>query len=264
MTTRPILGIDFSGAALAGEKIWLARAHFKNEKLVFAELRNAANLPGGAPEREAALKALVQYIQSFEAPICGFDFPFSLQFDELDRSNWRDWALSLPERFAGADEFRAAHAGAKRETDIKAKTPFAPLNLRLYRQTYYGIAHVLAPLLRTNALALPFDEPNEEPDTTATWLLEICPASLLKKHKLYFSYKGKSDAQLENCARILSESQLKFDLEMPDEIRRNALDDTEGDALDAILSAVCVAQALEKSEWATRSESEKLEGRVYY
>ena len=264
MTTRPILGVDFSGAALAGEKIWLARAHFDGEKLVFSELRNAANLPGGAPQREAALKALVAYIQSFEAPICGFDFPFSLQANELDAPNWRDWALSLPARFAGADEFRAAYVGAKRETDIRAKTPFSPLNLRLYRQTYYGIAHVLAPLLRTNALALPFDEPNAQPNATAAWLLEICPASLLKKHKLYFSYKGKSEAQQENRARILGESQLKFQLEISDEIRQSALDDSEGDALDAILSAVCVARALEKNQWAPRNEGEKLEGRVYY
>ena len=84
MTTRPILGVDFSGAALAGEKIWIARAHFDNQKLVFDELNSAAALPGGAPAREVALTALVEYIQSLEAPICGFDFPFSLQSDELD------------------------------------------------------------------------------------------------------------------------------------------------------------------------------------
>ena len=260
MTTRPILGIDFSGAALAGEKIWLARAHFGNEKLVFDELNPAANLPDGAPQRDAALSALVRYIQSFDAPICGFDFPFSLQADEIDAPNWRDWVLNQPEQFAGADAFRAAYKGAKRETDIRAKTPFAPLNLRLYRQTYYGIAHVLVPLLRANALALPFDEPNTE----ATWLLEICPASLLKKHKLYFSYKGKSDAQRENRERILNESEARFHLGVPDSIRHSALADTEGDALDAILSAVCVVRALKANDWKARDETENLEGRVYY
>lgn len=260
MTTRPILGIDFAGAALAGEKIWIARAHLEDEKLVFAELRNAASLPGGAPQRDAALTALVRTIQSLEAPICGFDFPFSLQAAELDRPNWRDWVLSLSQRYADADAFRTAYTGAKRETDIKAKTPFAPLNLRLYRQTYYGIAHVLAPLLRTNALALPFDEPT----TDAPWLLEICPASLLKKHKLYFSYKGKSDWQRENRALILNECQTRFSLEMPDALKQSALADTEGDALDAILSAVCVVRALQKNSWAPQNEGGKLEGRVYY
>ena len=260
MITRPILGVDFSGAALAGEKIWIARAHLENEKLVFAELQCAADLPAGAPARDAALNALVETIQSFEAPICGFDFPFSLQHDELDAADWRDWAISISERYADADSFRAAYAGARRATDVRAKTPFAPLNLRLYRQTYYGIAHVLAPLLRTGALALPFDEPRAQ----ATWLLEICPASLLKKHKLYFSYKGKSDAQRQNRERILSESQARFGLEMSDEIEQSALNNTEGDALDAILSALCVARALEKNDWAPRDEIEKLEGRVYY
>ena len=259
MTNRPILGIDFSGAALAGTKIWIARAQLENEKLVFAELTSAADLPGGAPERDAALQALTRYIRKLDAPICGFDFPFSLQKDELDRENWRDWVASLPERYADADALRAAYAGAKRETDIKAKTPFAPLNLRLYRQTYYGIARVLAPLLRIGALALPFDEPGAQ----APWLLEICPASLLKKHKLYFSYKGKSEAQRENRARILSECRAKFGLEMPDTIQQSALDDAEGDALDAILSAVCVVRALQKNNWAPQNETEGLEGRVY-
>ena len=260
MTTRPILGIDFSGAALAGTKIWIARAHFDHRKLVFDELQSAADLPDGAPERDVALGALVKYIQSFEAPICGFDFPFSLQADELDAANWRAWVAQTAENYDDAEAFRAAYQGAKRATDVRAKTPFAPLNLRLYRQTYRGIAHVLAPLLRANAIALPFDEPRAD----ATWLLEICPASLLKKHKLYFSYKGKSDAQRLNRERILNECQTRFALEVAGEMRQIALNDSEGDALDAILSAVCVARALEHDDWAPHGEAEKLEGKVYF
>ena len=260
MTTRPIIGIDFSGAALAGEKIWVAHAQIENEKLVVQQLQSASDLPNGAPQRDIALAALTAWLLSFEAPICGFDFPFSLQSDELDEDNWRDWVLSLPDRFADADAFRAHYKGAKRETDTKARTPFAPLNLRLYRQTYWGIAGVLAPLLREGAAALPFDEPKED----APWLLEICPASLLKKHKLYFSYKGKSDAQRQNRERILRECQANFRIEVADNLAQIAFDDTEGDALDAILSAICVARALEKNDWAPKSEIEAREGRVYF
>ena len=260
MITRPILGIDFSGAALAGDKIWVARAQIEGDKLVFHELQSAANLPGGAPQRGVALTALVEWIESFEAPICGFDFPFSLQSDELDLPNWRDWVSSIAERFADAEAFRAAYAGVRRATDVRAKTPFAPLNLRLYRQTYWGIARVLAPLLRYGVIALPFDEPRDD----KSWLLEICPASLLKKHKLYFSYKGKSDAQKENRERILSECETRFALEVSDEMKRTAIADAEGDALDAILSAVCVTRALKANDWKAKDDVEKLEGRVYY
>lgn len=260
MTTRPILGVDFSGAALAGDKIWIARAHFDGENLVFDELSPARDLPGSAPQRDAALASLVQYIESFAAPICGFDFPFALQADELDRPDWRDWVTQTPARFADADEFRAAYAGVKRATDVRAKTPFAPLNLRLYRQTYYGIARVLAPLLRTGARALPFEQAREN----QTWLLEICPASLLKKHRLYFSYKGKSEAQRENRARILGECSERFALKIAQEMQKTAIADSEGDALDAILSALCVARALAKDNFAPQDEIEKLEGRVYF
>ena len=257
---RPILGIDFSGAALAGQKIWVTRAHFCNENLVFQELRSAADLPGGAPEREAALNALRAWIQTLPAPICGFDFPFSLEASEIDRPNWRAWALETPARFLDADAFRAHYTGAKRQTDIAAKTPFSPLNLRLYRQTYWGIAHVLAPLLRAGALALPLESPREN----ATWLLEICPASLLKKHKLYFSYKGKSDAQRLNRARILGEIKARFGVQTAPVMDEIAVADSEGDALDAILSALCVARALSKNQWAPRNDAEALEGRVYF
>ena len=264
MTTRPLIGVDFSGAALAGDKIWIARAHYHHENLVFDQLRPARNLPGGASGRDVALLALTTYLQSLQAPICGFDFPFSLQQSELDRATWRDWVLSLPARFADADAFRDAYVGAKRATDIAAKTPFAPLNLRLYRQTYYGITNVLAPLLRTGALALPFDEPNADACNDAPWLLEICPASLLKREKLYFSYKGKSEAQRCNRERILRECQARFQLEIPDAMQQIAWDDGEGDALDAILAALCVANAMTKDSFAPRDATEKWEGRVYF
>ena len=260
MTTRPILGIDFSGAALAGQKIWVARAQIEGENLVFHELRSAADLPGGAPERASALSALRAWIQTFPAPICGFDFPFSLEASEIDRPNWRVWALETPDRFAEANAFRAHYTGAKRQTDVAAKTPFSPLNLRLYRQTYWGIAHVLAPLIEAGALALPF----ESLRANATWLLEICPASLLKKHQLYFSYKGKSEAQRDNRARILSQIKARFGVATAPDMDEIALADTEGDALDAILSALCVARALERNQWKPRSNAEALEGRVYF
>ena len=260
MTTRPILGIDFSGAARAGDKIWLARAHYEGQTLVFDELQSAAALPGGASERDAALNALTKYIQSFDAPICGFDFPFSLRADEVDAPIWRDWVLQTPARFADADAFRAAYVGAKRETDRCAKTPFAPLNLRLYRQTYCGIAHVLAPLLRANAIALPFDKPREN----APWLLEICPASLLKKHRLYFSYKGKSEAQRFNRERILSECCGRFALEISAAMQQIARENSEGDALDAILSVLCVTRALKANDWAAHSERKNGKGEFIF
>ena len=257
---RPITGIDFSGAALAGQKIWVARAHFAGRELVFDELTRASDLPWGAPEREAALKALCAWIATLEAPLCGFDFPFSLAASEIDRATWRDWATELPDRFEDADAFRAAYQGERRATDKAAKTPFAPLNLRLYRQTFHGIADVLAPLLKAGAVALPF----EAPRPSAAWLLEICPASLLKRERLYFSYKGKSAAQRLNRARILQEVSERFALKLSPPQQNDAHDDAEGDALDAILATVCVKCALEQSDWQAHNEAEKLEGRVYF
>ena len=57
-----ILGVDFSGAVQAGQKIWVSRAHFDGEKLCFDFLERAADLPGGSPNRNDALDALRSWI----------------------------------------------------------------------------------------------------------------------------------------------------------------------------------------------------------
>src|SRR5690349_8360297 len=129
-----IIGVDFSGAILAGEKIWIATGHSQNKVLRLESLQRASELSGGAPEREAALSALREYLQSFNTAACGLDFPFALTREtiEAEYSAWRDWLLSLSE-YSDAEVFRASFPDLRRQTDIQSKTPFSPLNLRLYR-----------------------------------------------------------------------------------------------------------------------------------
>lgn len=254
-----ILGIDFSGAALAGEKIWVARGRLGKQGLEFDFLDRAANLPGGASEREAALGALVQWLESHEHAACGFDFPFSLVREAIQTPTWREW-LQTTTSYDDAESFKAAFPDVRRRTDKSAKTPFSPLNLRLYRQTYYGIAHVLAPLAKTCAI-LPFDKAAEGQN----WLLEICPASWLKKEKLYLSYKGKSAAQRANRETIWEATKERVPCFAPPELEARALEDTEGDALDALLAAVGTLEALRHPEsLIARDETEHFEGRVYF
>lgn len=265
---RSILGVDFSGAVLAGEKIWVSRAHWDGKALAFDTLENAIDLPGSAAERDVALPALRQWIGGHTHTACGFDFPFSLEYHEIGDQNYFTWLAKMPERFNDPETFRAAYAGQRRRTDIAAKTPFSPLNHRLFRQTYYGIREVLAPLRASGAQILPF----EEPRNGALWLMEICPASLLKKEGLYLSYKGKSASQRENREIIASEMALRTPFlfsEPPfsfsERMRERIIDDTEGDALDAVLAAICTHRALQVPEQVTaRDDIEKKEGKVYY
>lgn len=252
-----IIGVDFSGAALAGEKIWVAVGEVEGDALQITFLERAKNLPDGSPERETAFPPLVSWLQSFSNARVGFDFPFALQKSNLkERHSWRDWILSLPTLFQTADEFRGEFPDDKRKADIDAKTPLSPLNLRLYRQTYHGMRDVLAPLLRDGARALPFEVGDE-----GLVLMEICPASLLKKEKLYISYKGKSETQLLNREAILSAIAKRYNVEIDDDLRHKAVSDTEGDALDAILGAVCVFKT---KDFSAKHVLDEFEGRVYF
>jgi hypothetical protein len=256
-----ILGVDFSGATLAGEKIWVAHATTDNDVLHFDFLERAANLPGGAPERERALAALRAYISQYADPKCGFDFPFSLSRDAITDPDYKTWLGNFAVRFSSAEALKVSTEDKRRDCDIRAKTPFSPLNLRLYRQTYYGIRDVLAPLQVAGARILPFDMPGEG----HTQLLEVCPASLLKQERLYLSYKGKSATQRQNRATIANELARRTPFSWSDELKARSLDDSEGDALDAILSAVCVHNALKKpEELSARTEVERFEGKVYF
>ena len=256
---RPILGVDFSGAALAGEKIWVSRCHFDGETLNFDGLERAADLPSGSAERDGALAALRSWILSHESAACGLDFPFSLAREAIEDPDYASWLENFAARFPDAESLREGASHQKRVTDFAAKVPFAPLNLRLFRQTYYGIRDVLAPLHASGACILPFDAPQNN----RLWLLEICPASLLKREKLYLSYKGHSAAQRQNREIIAREMQSRTPFRWIDAMKTRALDDTQGDALDAILAAICVHNALQTADFGA-NEVEKFEGKVYF
>lgn len=251
-----IIGVDFSGARLAGEKIWLAQV--ENARLTC--LQRADELPDSALERAPALAALVRFLEQQESAVVGLDFPFSLHESALEGQNWRDWLDNIA-RFDDAETFKAAFADARRECDVKSKTPLSPLNHRLFRQTFHGIRDVLRPLVERGAVVLPMMEPR----ASALTLVEICPASLLKKENLYLSYKGKSATQRTNRETILAACEARFGLQIGEEDAQRALGDTEGDALDAILGAVSVQRALlTRQIGAAQTKTEAREGRVYF
>jgi hypothetical protein len=256
-----ILGVDFSGATLAGEKIWVAHATTNDDGLHFDLLERAADLPGGTFKREDALSALRTCIGQYEGARCGFDFPFSLSRDAITDPDYATWLENFATRFPTPEALKTSTEDKRRECDIEAKTPFSPLNLRLYRQTYYGINDILAPLKAAGARILPFDTVDEG----KTELMEVCPASLLKREKLYLSYKGKSEAQLQNRETISTAMAARTPFTWTEALKARALEDSEGDALDAILSAVCVYNVLKIPDGlAAKTEIERFEGKVYF
>jgi hypothetical protein len=265
---RQIYGVDFSGAADAGRRIWITRGIIDGQVLHIQACYRAAELPGSGPNRERCLAALRDFIGRQGASAFGLDFPFGLPRDLVEQTTWEDFVVSFRDRYTSPEAFREVcrsvtdGAELKRATDRESHTPFSPYNIRLYRQTYYGIRDVLAPLVRDGlARVLPMQA--AAPDQP--WVLEICPASTLKREYLYRPYKGKSPEHGKARKHILEAVERTAPLSLPGSLRSMILEDTGGDALDSLLAAFSVCRALHGVTGAApmRDKVYSLEGYVY-
>lgn len=258
-----VFGVDFSGALQAGRKIWIARGLAAGTTLEITSCTRAAELPNSTADRAQSLQALRSLIAGTTATF-GIDVPFSLPLGLLDELPWEQFIGEFAVRYPTADAFRAACVAAangrelKRQTDRATGTPFAAYNLRLYRQTYYGVSELLAPLiLAGQARGLPFQLQNAQLPS----LVEICPAATLKREHLYRPYKGRGPALRLARAQLLAALTPRFGLMMSAGLREQLLTDHEGDALDSVIAACAVARSL--GDLPPRDDRERREGRVY-
>ncbi len=220
--------------------------------------------------RATALPALVRHLRGLGPAIVGCDFPFSLPERFVAPDDWRGFVIGFPGRYRTAEAFRDSCRTAtggrevRRLCDVEAKVPFGAWNLRLYRQTWHGIAELLRPLLLAGDVAvLPMDPPDEN----RLWLAEICPASFLKRIKLYAPYKGRAAAHGAMRTEILSRLVADRLLAAPEPaVERIVLDDPGGDALDAVIAAVATWRNWREGVLAgsARNSTEAVEGRVYF
>ena len=192
---QTIYGIDFSGAKDAGNQIWIAKGVPDGEGLVIEACLRAKELPNSGKDIKVCLAAIVNLVKSNPKAVFGFDFPFGLPTSLVQEITWEDFVLAFPRKYENPEAFqescREARKGKelKRETDKESRTPFSSYNLRLYKQTYFGISSILSPLvLGDRARILPM----QRRKAGKAVVLEICPASTLKASGLYRPYKGKS------------------------------------------------------------------------
>ncbi len=265
---RRIFGVDFSGSTHAGRKIWIATGVVDQDTLRIEECLRGEDLPNSSHELARCLAALRDFIAASSESIFGLDFPFGLPLGVISDRSWEQFARSFIDRYSSPQQFRrkcfhAAHGHElKRVTDVESRTPFSPYNLRLYRQTYFGLCHVIRPLIADQlACVLPMQRPR----SNKPWLIEICPASTLKRLNLYIAYKGKTIGHRRARARILRSIQRYEPLKLSLTIRSVALDDSEGDALDSVIAALATFHALRDANHAAlkRKTVYSIEGYVY-
>jgi hypothetical protein len=266
---RRIYGVDFSGAKDAGRRIWIARGTVDGHALRIDECRRADRYLDCGKSRERCLAALRDFIGEEGTCAFGLDFPFGLPRELVKQKNWEDFVLSFPDDYASLEEFgrlcREAGGGRelKRVTDRKCETPFSPYNLRLFRQTYYGIRDVLNPLVRDRlACVLPMQDAR----SNGAWVLEICPASTLKQEGLYLPYKGRAVQYRSARMHILKTLEHTRGIIIPKAVTRSAiLENHSGDALDSIVAALAVFRALLNPAFPVigSDDAYTLEGYVY-
>ena len=259
-----ILGIDFSGASDAGKKIWIAEGKKTKGPLEILSCMPAGALPGSGTSAAVAIAALGRHIISDPDTIAGCDFPFALPISQMGGKSWGTFVAEFARRFPDSAAFyEICHREAegieiKRLTDVIHKTPFNSYNLRMHRQTWWGIAHLLHPLVAADAVVI---RPQQRLRAGKPVLIEICPACKLKKLGCYISYKGKAPQHRRARGKILERLIDTKLLAAPSSaLRTILLQNTGGDALDSVIAAVSASGA---DVGAKVSAVERLEGRVY-
>lgn len=241
-----VFGVDFSGSVEAGRKIWIAAGTFDGETLCVDDCVRGEALQNSGRDRETCVAALRSFIAQAGDSAFGLDFPLSLPHELFLNQTWLQFIRSFAVQFPTAEDFRAdclriAHGRElKRATEIETKTPFSPYNLRLYRQTYFGLRDVIGPLVAARgARVLPLQSPLDH----RPCLIEICPASTLKRLGLYVPYKGKTDQHRQARTLILSTLTARHTIRLSHAPRSVLLDDPEGDALDSVIALWATARA---------------------
>lgn len=264
-----ILGIDFSGALNAANRIWIAIGSAVGNTLRLEDCRPLKDLLKTSIDRNNCLAVLRHFISGQGVCLCGMDFPFGLPRELVKEASWEEFVLHFGDDYHSPEEFREACLAAakrhecRRATDEESKTPFSPYNIRVFRQTYFGIRDVLAPLVKDQlACILPMQKPSRD----KPWIIEVCPASTLKDLGLYLRYKGATKENSEARADILSRiEERSCVLIQTRALESRVVDDQHGDALDCIIAAVASCRSLNNpiSPHILRSQIYALEGYVY-
>ncbi|KKG14639.1 hypothetical protein EO98_17650 [Methanosarcina sp. 2.H.T.1A.6] len=264
-----IYGVDFSGSKEACKKIWVCESISTDKGLLVKDCWNLKEKYGNL-SRDRSFEILTKVIASSPRAAFGLDFPFGLPKSIIDEDNWIDFIKNFSKNYGDPYQFRQrCHDRAlkltgkkelRRYTDIENGSPFPPCNLRLFKQTYYGINNVLRPLVMSKSAKI---LPMEDQEISSPWVLEICPASTLKDLDLYFTgYKGKESTSSELRETILSKlKKSEFVTGIDSKVWKTSVENAEGDALDSVIAAIATYRGLYPD--LNLDDIYKLEGYIY-
>jgi len=238
----PVYGVDFSGGEegrCGNRKIWVATwLPGKNVGLRCGWTENTADkicrrdLPG-----------LINRGPGWWS----LDFPFGIAKETacaLKLNSWQEWLgwcgregdpTMLRDEARELTKRAGVPWGQRRQVDKDNQTTWFPLFEQLYRQTIYGAREVLLPLSKEGPCILPWGWMALQKPTV---LVEGFPGATVRDHLLRrrVSYKGDTGAHRTARKAILKALKSSpFVMPIPDDVATKAIEDQEGDALDALV-----------------------------
>jgi hypothetical protein len=256
-------GVDFSGGnELEGRgngKIWIASWDVDRGDIA---LRCGTDEPY---IRRAGLPDLVRQRPGWWV----FDFPFgiaretaiALGIDGEGWNGWLDWCAEGIDATERRDTARAAVErsqcawSARRRIDEENRTTWFPLFEQLYRQTIYGARDVLKELAAaSDVVILPWQDPN--PETTSSVVVEGFPGVTIRTvlGLQGIGYKGGRAQHRGKRERIVRALADILPVPLPEPVAQRAINDPEGDALDALVLLLAGWVSQQYPEWKGRRE----------
>ena len=230
-----VVGIDWSGAADAPRKVWAATIVFGAGVPRLEAIRRPFS-EGGA---EGVSAALGNWLSSEAYDVAGLDFCFGLERGHivslcLPTGGPALLGQSLANSYRSPEALRkAVGAERKRVTDQERGAPFAPTNLRMYKQTYWG----LRAMSGATAAVPPWRF------VGARVVVEVLPAAVAKWLGCTTSYKGRGEEPKRRRSDIVALIKASTRMAVNDADAREIVEDEEGDACDAVLAALAAASA---------------------
>lgn len=238
-STGSALGVDWSGAKQAGQKILAARIEFGPKE---ARLTAIWRPFDGQGRRVADVAArFAGWLEGEAFDVAGLDFCFGVSREHaipgMPRTGPAALGVWVEENYPTPEAFKAALGPErKRATDGASSAPFAPTNLRMFRQTYWG----LRALARLNVPVLPWSPSGNRV------VVEILPAHVAKSLCPGCRYKGRTEDARGERRRLLDAAKAACRLVVSAENEQMILSDHEGDALDAVLAAIAAGAAKQR------------------
>ncbi|MCX7624237.1 MAG: DUF429 domain-containing protein [Thermomicrobium sp.] len=229
------IGIDFSATRDAGTRLWIAIGVPDGDRLRIEDLQPASERFGRTSLE--AIDALAEFLATSADSLVACDACFGLPAALVGES-WETWLLRYTYR--DAEDLRAAGRAPdgrklRRLTDRVSGAPFAPTNLRIYRQTDRWLRTVLRPLVRTRRVTV---APFQSPEPPKPHLVEVCPAVSLRRWGLTSrGYKGRDERHARVRIGILA-ALGELGLACPPPLARTAVDQPTGDALDSLVAVL--------------------------